>query len=261
MNKKLVVTVLLGSVGMFSQVAMAQEGIQDSRHSLSANVGLYSQYMWRGMTQTKKKPALQGGVDYAHDSGLYAGVWASNVGWPKDGGQSSLYKSGGTFELDLYGGYGGELGGTGIGYDLGMIQYVFPGSRRSGNPAANATEAYVGINYSWFSAKYSHVISSDAWGFDDARGTGYYELNADIPIGESGFELNLHFGSFKYDGKSGGVRNKEYDYEDWKVGLTRSWSNGYVVGGYWTDNSADTDDGWDRKMTESQFTVYVQKSF
>lgn len=262
MKRNLVIAALFGMGSAFPLTSMAQDAAAlESAHSYSANIGLFSQYIWRGMTQTKKQPALQGGVDYAHASGFYAGAWVSNVGWLKDGGSASLYKSGGTVELDLYGGYGGEFGETGIGYDLGVIQYLFPGSKRSGNPSANATELYAGLSYGWLSAKYSHAVSSDAWGFNDARGTGYYEVNADIPLGESGFELNLHVGSFKYDGKAGGVDNDEYDYEDWKIGLTRSWNNGINVGGYWTDNNADTDDGWTKAMTESQFTVFVQKVF
>ena len=148
MKRNLVIAALFGMGSAFPLTSMAQDAAApESAHSYSANVGLFSQYIWRGMTQTKKQPALQGGVDYAHASGFYAGAWVSNVGWLKDGGSASLYKSGGTVELDLYGGYGGEFGETGIGYDLGVIQYIFPGSKRSGNPSANATELYAGLSY------------------------------------------------------------------------------------------------------------------
>jgi uncharacterized protein (TIGR02001 family) len=260
-KRTLVTAALFGLGGMFSLTSMADEAATpESPHAYSANIGLYSQYVWRGMTQTGKQPALQGGVDYAHGSGFYAGAWVSNVSWLKDG-DASLYKSGGTVELDLYGGYGGEFGETGIGYDLGAIQYLYPGSKRSGNPNAHATELYAGLSYGWLSARYSHAVSDDAWGFDDARGTAYYEVNADIPLGDSGFSLDLHVGSFKYDGKAGGVDNGEYDYEDWKVGLTKAWKNGVNIGGHWTDNNADKSDGWVREMTEGQFTVFVQKVF
>jgi len=262
MKKSLIIVPLIAFGGTLPLTSMAQEAATlESTHAYSANIGLFSQYVWRGMTQTKKQPALQGGVDYAHVSGFYAGTWVSNVSWLKDDGDASYFKSGGTVELDLYGGYGGEFGETAIGYDIGVIQYIFPGSKRSGNASANATELYAGLSFDWLTAKYSFALSDDAWGFDDARGTGYYEVNADIPLGESGFELNLHIGSFKYDGKSGGVKNNEYDYEDWKIGLTKSWKNGINAGGYWTDNNADSDNGWNNAMTDRQLTVFVQKVF
>lgn len=261
MKKRIIIAAILGFGAAYPAVSIAEvTSEQQSAHSYSANIGLFSQYIWRGMTQTDQKPALQGGADYAHTSGLYASAWASNVSWLRDGA-TSLYDSGGRMEIDLYGGYAGEFGETGIAYDLGAIQYLYPGSKRSGNPAANATELYIGLSYGWLSGKYSYAVSSDAWGFDDARGTAYYELNADIPLGETGFVLNLHLGSFKFDGNAGGVDNDEYDYEDWKIGLAKSWDSGLSVGGYWTDNNASTSDGWVKEMTKSQFTVFVQKDF
>src|SRR5258708_7371651 len=74
----------------------------------TGNVGLFSQYIFRGLTQTSGKPALQGGADYAHSSGLYVGTWLSNVSWISD----TAIQSGGTagarnssLEWDMYGGY------------------------------------------------------------------------------------------------------------------------------------------------------------
>src|SRR5690349_14450604 len=56
-------------------------------HMLTANVGLFSEYIFRGISQTGGKPAVQGGFDYAHSSGFYAGTWASNISWLEDFGQ------------------------------------------------------------------------------------------------------------------------------------------------------------------------------
>ena len=83
----------------------------------TANVGLVSDYAYRGWSQTDERPALQGGFDYAHDSGLYAGVWGSNVSWLSDA-NTDVSNS---LELDLYGGYKGTVGA--IGYDVGLLQY------------------------------------------------------------------------------------------------------------------------------------------
>jgi len=76
--------------------------------SVSANVSFASDYIWRGMTQSDG-PAVQGGFDYASDGGFYAGLWGSNVNFNYDPGAGS--------ELDLYFGYGFEVGGVGV--DIG----------------------------------------------------------------------------------------------------------------------------------------------
>ncbi len=258
MKRNLVAAALLGLGGALPLASMADEAAApQSPHSYTANVGLFSQYVWRGMTQTDEELALQGGVDYAHSSGFYAGAWASNVSWLTDYG---YYESGGSLELDLYGGYASTIGETGIGYNVGILQYLYPGNKADGAAKANATEIYGALAYQWANVKYSHTVSSDAWGFDDARGTGYVEANADIPLGESGFTVNLHAGHFMFDGKTAGIDNDEYDYTDWKAGLTRAWDNGVKVGGYYTDNDADKD-WWPEEMRDGQFTVFVQKVF
>src|SRR5690606_38399513 len=77
---------------------------------LSANIGATSNYVWRGVTQTDDSAAIQGGIDYSHESGFYLGTWASNVEFSDH-------------ELDLYGGYAGEA--AGIGYDVGVIFYTY----------------------------------------------------------------------------------------------------------------------------------------
>lgn len=68
-------------------------------YTLAYNVGLYSQYIFRGLTQTDGSPAIQGGVDFTHSSGFYLGAWASNISWLEDGGNYQGF----SLELDLYG--------------------------------------------------------------------------------------------------------------------------------------------------------------
>ena len=70
-------------------------------YTLTANVGIYSQYIFRGLTQTDAKPAFQGGFDYAHESGFYLGTWGSNISWLEDSGACS----GCSLEWDMYGGW------------------------------------------------------------------------------------------------------------------------------------------------------------
>ena len=98
---------------------------EDSPHTLTANVGLYSQYVFRGLAQTNERPAVQGGADYAHASGFYAGTWLSNVSWFSDtnaGNSNSL-------EWDLYGGFR-KSWENGFAVDAGYLRYEYPGSYR-----------------------------------------------------------------------------------------------------------------------------------
>lgn len=259
MRKSILLAALLGAGFIAPGMAMAEEAAAapaaaepTSPHTFTYNVGLFSQYIWRGMTQTDESPALQGGVDYAHASGFYAGAWASNVSWTTD---TDIMKSN-SLELDLYAGYANTIGDTGIGYNVGVLQYIYPGTGVDGAADADATEVYAGLSYGWANAKYSYTASDEAWGFDNADGSYYLEANADIPVGETGFTINLHVGKFDFDGQGSG----DFDYVDWKVGATKAWDNGVKLGAYYTDNDADKD-GWIEEMRSEQFTVFVQKLF
>lgn len=261
MRKSILLIALLGAGFVTPGMALAEEAAAApaaaepaSPHTVTYNVGLFSQYIWRGMTQTDEAAALQGGVDYAHASGFYAGAWASNVSWTTDGG--APYMDSNSLELDVYAGFAGSIGETGLGYNVGVLQYIYPGTGASGAVDTDATEIYGGLSYNWVNAKYSYTVSDEAWGFDDADGTWYLEANADVPIGETGLTVNLHVGQFEFEGSG----NDDYDYVDWKVGLTKAWDNGVKLGAYYTDNDAD-DDFWVQELADEQFTVFVQKLF
>ena len=237
-----------------------------SPHTFTYNIGLFSQYIFRGLTQTGEELALQGGVDYSHSSGFYAGVWASNISWLEDSGPAgaSAYDNS-SLELDVYGGYRNTIGETGIGYDVGLLQYIYPGDNNNNwIEDAETTEIYGALSYKWLQGKFSYIVSDDAWGTPDGQGTWYAEANANIPIGESGFTANLHVGRQEFDGGPSDINDRLYSYTDWKVGLTKSWSNGVNVGGYYTDTNAKKANWTDRSgqyLGDSQFTVFVQKTF
>src|SRR5512139_2147979 len=133
-------------------VAVAQQA-PASPHTLTGNVGLYSQYIFRGLTQTDRDPALQGGFDYSHSSGLYAGTWASNISWLRD---FPSYSSGGSLEWDFYGGFKGTFGKSDFGYDVGLLYYYYPGNTFPGVAKADTLEAYGAVSWKWLSAKYSY---------------------------------------------------------------------------------------------------------
>jgi len=129
----------------------------------SANIGVTSNYVWRGMTQTSDGAAIQGGIDYSHESGFYAGTWASNV----DGGTQY-----GTYEVDGYLGFGGEV--SGIGYDIGYIYYAYPAGQDG-----NFGEVYGSASFSMFTVGAAYVTNND--GGDDGDLYYYGSASFDLP--------------------------------------------------------------------------------
>ena len=96
---------ILATLGALSAPLHAQEAQPD--HTFTYNAALVSDYRYRGISQTRLQPALQGGADYTHDpSGLYAGTWLSTVKWTRDAG------GGGDVEWDLYAGRRGDRKST-----------------------------------------------------------------------------------------------------------------------------------------------------
>lgn len=280
MRKSLLALAVLGTLN--SGITYAEEATpakaETPAYTVAYNVGLYSQYIFRGMTQTDSSPALQGGVDYTHSSGFYLGAWGSNVSWPRDNygapDTGSYYESGGSLEIDLYGGYRTELGKSGVTLDVGALQYYYPGRKTDSTWAKiNTTEVYGALSYGWLQAKYSQVVSKDAWGWgktslggSDANGTYYAELNLTVPVSDlikapylNGVTALAHVGRQDFSGKS----NDYASYTDYKLGFQKAFDNGVNVGGYWTvANTADSAWTYDgQNMGRSTGTLYVQKTF
>ena len=280
MRKSLITIAVLGALAAPSFV-FAADAAPASDFTASYNVGLFSQYIFRGLTQTNNKPALQGGFDVSHKSGLYIGGWASNVSWLRDNASigTALYNSGGSLEIDLYGGFKTELGKTGLGIDLGALQYYYPGAHVNTNPKTNTTELYGALSYGWLQAKLSGVVSNDAWGFGkkygnpgytrngDERGAYYAELNANIPLADTGITALLHIGRQEFKDARYQAGGPDASYTDWKVGLTKGFDGGVNVGAFYTDTNiskANAADNWTyagRNIGDSTGTVFVQKTF
>jgi uncharacterized protein (TIGR02001 family) len=278
MRKSLITTAVLGALAAPSFV-FAAEAAPASDFTASYNVGLFSQYIFRGLTQTNNKPALQGGFDVSHKSGLYIGGWSSNVSWLRDNGSSSLYNTGGSLEIDLYGGFKTELGKTGLGIDLGALQYYYPGAHNTNLPKANTTELYGALTYGWLQAKLSGVVSNDAWGFGkkygnpdytgngDERGAYYAELNANIPLADSGITALLHVGRQEFKDARYTAGGPDASYTDWKVGLTKGFDGGVNIGAFYTDtniSAANAASNWTyagKNIGDSTGTAFIQKTF
>ena len=244
-------TSLLVLSGLISVPVMAA----DSPHSVSGNMSVTTDYVFRGVSQTQNGPALQGGFDYTHASGFYAGTWGSNVAWVKDGG----YKDDNSMEIDLYGGYRGSAGD--IGYDVGLITYIYPGDQNDGANDPDTTEVYLAASWKTLSAKYSHVVSKRfvGWGASDdngnTRGSYYVELNGTYDLG-NGWGVLGHIGY--QDVKD----NDDASYTDWKIGVTKDVGYGVVTLAY-TDSDADKDAyTWDgEKVADGRVFLSFAKTF
>lgn len=223
MRKTVIASALLAASVVLPTMAHAEDAAPAPEHTFTSNVTLASEYIYRGIGQTNRKPAVQGGVDYAHSSGVYLGAWGSNVSWLSDG-SSTVSNS---LEMDFYGGFKNTVGD--FGYDVGLLQYFYPGSGYGNNP--NTLEGYIGGSYSILSLKYSHAFS-DLFGWTDSKGSGYLDLSATYEL-TPGLNLVGHVGRQKVKGDNSGA-----SYTDYKLGVTKDFS-GTVVGlSYITTNAS-----------------------
>ncbi|TFW17764.1 hypothetical protein E4L96_13965 [Massilia arenosa] len=170
------------------------------------NAAVTSDYRYRGLSQTRLKPALQGGADYVNNpTGFYAGTWLSTIKWIKDAGGD------GSIEWDLYAGKRGEISGTGLSYDVGGLYYFYPSN--SLPTSANTFELYGQLGYGPAYAKYS-VSTTNLFGTADSKHSGYLDLGANVDLG-SGYTLNLHAGHQTVK------NNSAFSYTDYKLGVTK----------------------------------------
>lgn len=165
---------------------------------LAFNVGAVTDYRYRGISQTRLKPALQGGVDYTN-GGFYAGAWGSTIKWIKDGGGDA------NVEIDLYGGYKGEIT-KGLGYDVGLLAYVYPSNKLS--PNADTQEIYGALTYGPATLKYSHSVSN-LFGAPDSKNSGYLDLSASFEVYD-GWSVAPHIGHQKIKGPFSGSSYTDY---------------------------------------------------
>ncbi len=195
---------------------------------LSYNIGAVSDYRVRGITQTANQPSIQGGIDYSHASGFYAGAWAaSNLKWIKEFNGATK----GDYEVDLYGGYKSEIM-PGLSYDVGAITYQYPGND-SGDAASpggstsltNATtyEIYGALTYKIVTLKYNQSVG-DFLGVRDSNGSRYWDLSANFDLG-SGYALVPHVGRQTIPANIGNASDNA-SYTDYALTLTKDFGGG-----------------------------------
>jgi uncharacterized protein (TIGR02001 family) len=191
----------------------------------SFNAGAVTDYRYRGISQSRLKPALQGGADYAGANGIYVGTWASTISWIKDGGTIAGVNSGSTgFEWDIYGGYKGEIAKD-FSFDVGGLEYLYVGNKYANIPGAanaNTFELYGALTFGLFTAKYSHSLTN-LFGYGSSKGSGYLEGSAAFDLG-SGFSLTPHIGhqSVKHTSPSAA-------YTDYSLTLGKDLGSGFSL--------------------------------
>ena len=212
MKKSVLATAILVAATVLPSVSYAD---------MAYNIGVVTDYRYRGISQTREKFALQGGLDFTA-GGLYIGAWASQIKWIKDfGGDAGL-------ELDIYGGYKGEIVKD-VAYDVGILTYQYPTNRLS--PSANTTEIYGAVTFGPATLKYSHAVT-DTFANLDSKNSYYVDASATFDVG--GVSVVPHIGYQKISGPYSGPGS----YTDYSLTASKDFS-GVVVSAAIVGTDAD----------------------
>ena len=227
------------TLALASGAAVAQTAAPAAPAStLSFNVGVVTDYRYRGITQSRNEAAVQGGVDYAHKSGFYVGAWASTIKWIADnsfnantGGTRTGTDITGNMELDLYGGYNFDLAKD-VTMDVGYLRYQYQGNNlemtggtaRSVYGNANTNEIYTAITMGPITAKYSYSLG-DLFGYVDSKGSGYFDLSANFEVIPS-WTVTPHVGRQTVNFTAQGVNAS---YNDMSLTVTKDFGKGLTT--------------------------------
>lgn len=198
----------------------------ESPHTFSANTALTTDYLFRGVSQTDNNPAIQGGFDYSYDSDTFAdpyvGIWASNVEFRPAGPPGTSDPA--SIEIDYYGGLTGDLGNTGITWDVGGIYYHYPGQDEDqGGGDFDYAEAYGNLAYTFDSVQFEPTVGAgiaytpEFFGEDD---TGVYfngSLDLSLP-----YDVGLGFLVGHQDVEGDVTSPGGFDYTHYSISLSKS---------------------------------------
>jgi len=254
LQKTVISTAAVALMAGLSTVAFAaDEPAAPEASPITANVTVVNDYRYRGISQSNFKPAIQGGFDYAHESGFYIGNWNSSISWISDSASAGGSKNvSAPIEMDFYAGIKKELIGEGFASDLGVLQYYYPTSGLviSGTQAnPNTTEIYAAQNFTFGPltgfAKFSYAAST-LFGFAGSTGSYYPDLTLNYDTGVWGLALNAHVG-YQYvagnvQGSKPTVTNSSlYSYTDYKLGVTKDFGGGLsLAAAYVATNAGKT---------------------
>ncbi|NOU25730.1 MAG: hypothetical protein HOO90_09345 [Methylotenera sp.] len=233
----------------------AAQAEPESPHSFTFNLGLYSNYMFRGVALSDG-PALQGGADYAHSSGFYAGTWFSNI--------DKEFAAGNSLEVDVYGGYAHTFD-NGLGINLLGNYYWYPHNKKLDGESIDTFEVSAAISYKFLTYTYYNALT-DYYGAPDSKNAEYHELkvNQKLPIGDLNFIAKVG-----YQDTSGLGGNQG----DFAIGLNRDFAlsgtgkplEGFNAGAIFTrtfdveSQGFYTADG--RDLNAAKLTFYVKRTW
>jgi hypothetical protein len=226
---------LAAGLVLISTAAFAQDA-ETPDVTISGSVALVSDYRFRGVSQSDKDFAIQGGVTLTHKSGLYGGFWASNLaGWGTFGGPN--------LETDIILGYKREIA-EGATIDVGVTYFMYPGgadktdffepyvklSGTAGPVALTAGVAYAPKQEAlgrWYrtGAEFGTGVPFDP---GDKEDNLYVFGDAAAPIAGTPFTLKAHIGYSEGNpglGPNGTSVAPTGSYFDWALGVDTTWKN------------------------------------
>ncbi len=247
------------------------------------SVGVVSDYVFRGQSQSWGKPSLQASFEADHTSGFYAGLSAESV--------SDKWLPGATLETDLYAGFRNKIPSTEIGYDIGGIYYAYPGAdwdqsvfAGTNSNSLNTFEVYGALSYKFLSVKAGRTLTEYfGWNNNNSGvGSGFAnDLTAGVKPGGSTkgsyfYEANAAYEVLPTWTVSGQLGRQVVadavglDLTYYKVGVSKAFSSGWTVGGFYSgtnepaaykDFASLSNSGGTSDVAKDQVFVTVFKSF
>jgi uncharacterized protein (TIGR02001 family) len=238
--------------GLFAPAVFAQAApaAAPEPSPITANVTITNDYRYRGISQTNYQPAIQGGFDYAHESGLYIGNWNSTISWISNTTGNGIKAP---VEMDFYGGFKKELIAPGFASDFGVLQYYYnqTGGNYNGmivNP--NTTEIYAAQNYTFGPVTGFGKVNyglTNIFGIPNSSGSYYLDLTSNYDTGFWGISLNGHIGYQYVAGQPATAANGAttvglgtLSYTDWKLGATKDFGGGLSLSASYVSTNANS---------------------
>ena len=284
-NNNLLNSLILAAL-VFPGAVLAADAAPASEYAITGNVGFTSDYVFNGISQNYRTPALQGGFDYVRTSGLYLGTWASNI--------SGNQYTNASLEWDMYGGYNGKITDE-LGYNAGLMYVYYPGGKTNPPGPTNkwdTAEFILGGTWKGLNLKYTRTLT-DWYGISSAagggyepvmwlpgdttsatgasvadnpaasmnsKGSGYLEANYTLDLGE-GLAVTVHAGHQKISNFS------KLNYTDYKLAVSKTYA-GFNLGlAFTTTNATDNNlyhvaaNGDNKKLGGSIFAISAGRSF
>ena len=225
-------------------------GVGVAQAQVSGNVGVTTDYRFRGISQTQNSQALQGGIDYADKSGFYVGNWNSSV-------SNALYTDSVGLEHDVYAGFKKEVI-KGVTVDVGSYNYFYSRAGNKFNSASNTHEVYAAVSTGPVSVKYSQSLG-DYFGAANSKNSKYVQADLNMPVVKN-LTANAHIGRTMVSSHA------NLNYNDVKLGATYNLAGLDVGAHYYTNlglsaaaKAADTVAG--EKLYKNAIVFSVAKAF